>query len=215
MNKLTVFLFTFSISIFSFCNNFKTVCWNLESGKANIDTISAMIDIIQADQKIQIFGFSEVQKDWYDQLLKTCGPEYKGILGTTGKADRLVIIFDSTRFTLISTEQLNEINPGNKVRSPLVAKLKDKSNGNIFNYCVNHRYRSKAEARQKQASQLLAWTKKQNEDVILVGDFNFDWDLDKEEGNKAFKNLTSTKEIKWDQVNFVGLFDFKQIFLLV
>ncbi len=49
------------------------------------------------------------------------------VLGTTGGADKLLIIFDSDKFDLVNSEELHNINVSGTVRAPLVARLKVKS----------------------------------------------------------------------------------------
>ena len=95
--------------------------WNLESG--DIDVVANRIGSMQG---IDIWGFSEVQSHTWIDPIEIAAEEgedadYQSILGSTGGGDRLLIIYDADRFTLVSEEELDHINIGGNVRAPLVA----------------------------------------------------------------------------------------------
>ncbi|MFO1076693.1 MAG: hypothetical protein U1E73_03095 [Planctomycetota bacterium] len=104
------------------------------------------------------------------------------VMGTTGGADRLAIVYDDDRFDLVSSDELHDINfpntiGGFRVRSPLVARLKETATGREFEFMVNHLYRSDSAKRREQGKKLHDWAAVQPVPVIAVGDYNFDWDL--------------------------------------
>ena len=101
------------------------VSFNLESGGADVDRLSAQIRDIE---DIDIWAFSEVDTNWPDELEEAAqddGANFEKVLSDEGAADRLLIVFNADRFKLVGSEELHDINPGRRVRSPLVVHLRD------------------------------------------------------------------------------------------
>lgn len=103
----------------------QVISWNVESGDADPETVSQRI---AGTDGVDLWGLTEVQNaTWADQF--ETGAEdgensnFETILGTTGSADRLLIIYDADRFELLSSFELENINIGGNVRAPLVAHL--------------------------------------------------------------------------------------------
>ncbi len=179
----------------------KVIGWNVESGGARL---SGLTPRISGFDDCDIFGLSEVRNsDWAAAFEKAAEEgqttSYSYVLGTTGGADRLMILFNDERLDFISSRELHWINPEDRVRAPLVAHLRDKQSGTELLFMVNHLYRSRAEKRHLQSGQLNEWASQQALPVIAVGDFNYDWeveggDIDHDEG---YDLLTSGGVFQW------------------
>lgn len=176
------------------------VSWNVESGDANPDTLAKTMQYIQQTYgPIDVWGLSEVSSaTWAVAFKHALGDHYRFELGTTGGADRLCVLYDQTKFALAApSQELNTMNPGGRVRSPLVVTLTHKASADTFLVMVNHLYRSKADARQRQAKMLNQWIQNINQPLIAVGDYNFDYNIAKEKGNKAFGLLIANQHFTW------------------
>lgn len=103
--------------------------FNLESGGANINTLEQQIEDFDG---VDVWGYSEVREVWEDEAADASFVDEPGteghVLGTTGGADRLLIVYDDVRFTLVDSGELANINIGGNVRAPLWARLRDSEN---------------------------------------------------------------------------------------
>ena len=154
--------------------------WNAESGDADPDIVANRIEEIDG---CDIWGICEVlDASWASQFENAAevdeNADFKSILGSTGGADRMQIIYDSDRLELLNDFELHRINVSGTVRSPLIAHFKIKETNIEFLFMINHLYRTKSERRYEQARLLNCWASKQNLPIIAVGDYNFDWDVD-------------------------------------
>ena len=114
---------------------------------------------------------------------------------TTGRADRLAIVFDPERL-----EQLGdhvELTGAGGSRHPLMAKFRIRKSGKEFFFVANHLQRGKEEIRQTQARWLNDWAEKDDSAIVLAGDFNFDVDPATREGNRAYKLFLERDVFKW------------------
>lgn len=152
------------------------VGWNVESGGALQNVVS---DRIAAFQDVDIWALSEVNatdaEDFEFGAEEGEGANYESYLGTTGAADRLLLIWDEDRFDLMTQGQVPEI--GFSARAPLWVALRDTTTGLDFIVMVNHLHRSNDNTRHTQATMLNAWAASQTMPVIALGDYNFDWNL--------------------------------------
>jgi hypothetical protein len=190
--------------------NMTVVSWNAESGGANPDTIAnhANPDTIANHMNlhfgaIDIWGISEVSASWAPTLEAAAeaagGVDYGSVLGTTGGADRLLILYNDERFDLTGTEELEDINIGGYVRAPLVATLLDNESGAQFSVMMNHLYRTNEGARHQQSTMLNQWATTTDATVIALGDYNYDWetvggDADHDLG---YDNLVADGVFEW------------------
>jgi hypothetical protein len=182
--------------------------FNVESGDADPNYIAK--NQIKPLNLGEIWGFSEVQdSSWvqtFEQALEAGNAsDYQSILGRTGKADKLAIVYNSNRLEALDHFELLSINIGGNVRAPLVAHFQLKSNGTEFLFMVNHLYRSRNEIRHEQARLLNRWAKKQTLPIIAVGDYNFDWDVKQGEQkhDKGYDLLTENQVFTWVQPDFI------------
>jgi endonuclease/exonuclease/phosphatase family metal-dependent hydrolase len=175
----------------------RVIAWNVESGGARMETIAARLAELGPHH---LWGLSEVQNPAHAAAyLAAVGPRHASVVGTTGGADRLVILYDSTRLDLLNSVELREMNPTGRARSPLVGHLRDRADGGEFLFMVNHLYRTNDGARHEQARQLGEWGAAQTLPVVSVGDFNFDWsvgdgDLHRDAG---YDLMTSGDAFRW------------------
>ncbi len=177
--------------------------YNVESGGAKAEIVARRIAEIDG---CDLWGLSEVEGDNWVKLFEQAaamgegeGADFDYVLGTTGNADRLAVVYDAKRFEHIETIELSEMNILGRVRAPLVVRLKDRANDMEFLFMVNHLYRSKADGRLQQARLLNAWAQKQTLPIVAVGDYNFDWDV--EVGNAdhdaGYDALTANDAFVW------------------
>lgn len=177
------------------------VSWNVESGGSNPRDISRRV---RSFQGVDLWGFCEVLSDAWAVAFETAAEDgeaadFRHITGTTGRDDRLVIVYNAGRFQEVSHVELHDINPSGRVRAPLVARLRERSTGREFLFMVNHLYRGDNAARHRQALQLNAWARRQTLPVIAVGDYNFDWSVRNGDRNhdRGYDNMTSGSVFNW------------------
>jgi hypothetical protein len=178
------------------------VMWNVESGDADPAWLAR--NVIPRMKGTDLIGLSEVQdQTWTNQidsaLEQSEGTEFGVVFGTTGRSDRLAVIFDQSELKLLGYDELHGINPGNRVRSPLVCRFEHRASGTEFLFCVNHLYRSNDGERHKQARQLNQWGAQQALPIILGGDMNFDWSVatNGRDRDQGFNELTANNVFVW------------------
>jgi len=157
--------------------SFRIAGWNMESGESDDTVLRRQLG---EKQGVHVWGLSEVRDA--DALAEfTRGAEegetgdYTLVLGSTGGADRLAIIYSAERFEFLGQEELFDIQPTSGQRAPLVAHLRGRQTGRDFKFMVNHLARGNAGARLEQARRLNAWAREQRLPVMAVGDYNFDF----------------------------------------
>lgn len=152
------------------------VGWNAESGGADPLVIA---QTLRDTEGVEVWGLSEVLASWEAGLRAAAGEasgrQFESVLGSTGGADRLLVLYDASRFHAVRHFELHHINYERRVRSPLVVELRDRESGLAFLFMVNHLYRSRADQRLEQSRQLREWAAGERLPVIAVGDYNYDW----------------------------------------
>lgn len=163
----------------------RVVGWNMESGDSSPAHLRSQL--AQKDN-VDIWGLSEVANSAALEQFEIGvedgeNADFKAILGTTGRADKLAVLFDTTRFEQVGSKiQLTDIQLGHTgLRAPLILQLRSLETGTEFLFMVNHLKRGGAqnELRLEQAQMLNDWAKQQTLPVIAVGDYNFDYHVDK------------------------------------
>lgn len=182
-------------------NQITIVSWNVESGGS---VPSVIAERIKALQSVDIWGLCEVEDDAAAGVFEQAAEDgesadFVRVVGTTGRADRLEIIYNTNRFQFIGSFELHNINVSGTVRAPLVAHLRKKDTGTEFLFMVNHLFRSRTLSRHQQAQLLNAWAKTQTLPVIAVGDYNFDWAVDSGEAHhdRGFDFMTQDGVFTW------------------
>ena len=97
--------------------------------------------------------------------------------------------------------QLNEYgdNGNLRYRSPLVGHFRDRATGSEFLVTVVHLARGNEGIRRRQASGLRNWAAAQSLPVFAIGDFNFDYNFQRQQGNKAFEMFMQDGVWRWVQ----------------
>jgi endonuclease/exonuclease/phosphatase family metal-dependent hydrolase len=166
--------------------------WNLESGESNPALLRRQLG---TKQGIDIWGLSEVQPDSIEEFERGAeegeNADFDVILGTTAFEDRLAIIYDTTRFEQVGNEEeltFIQLRPG--LRAPLVARFRGRQTGQEFFFMVNHLKRGGAQNvdRIQQARLLNQWARQQTLPVIAVGDYNFDYDVERGDAGVPFRD---------------------------
>ncbi len=196
-----LFLSTISATVVAEDNTLSVVVFNVESGGANIQSIAEKCARMEG---VDILGLSEVESQQWAKAIEAAlemseQQEFSTAWGTTGRQDALCVVYDDSELDLIGMEELHDINPQRRVRSPLVCYFRHTKSGTEFAFCVNHLYRSKDAERHKQAQQLNEWVKSQRVPVIIGGDMNFDWSVanNGQHRDKGFDNLTANGVVEW------------------
>lgn len=184
--------------------NFYAAAWNLESGDSDPVYLAEQI---RQWATIPVWGFSEIENQ--SVLIRMCealntqnsSSNFVGILGNTGRTDRLGVAFDQAQFSYVTAYELPETNIGNTLRASLVVHLREISSGQEFLFVANHLYRGKSSnetRRDLQAAALRDWAAVQELPVIAVGDFNLDCDVDNlKQCNNTYRVLTQNEVFSW------------------
>lgn len=183
---------------------FSVAAWNLESGDSDERFLATQIE---AWKGFDVWGFSEVREGSVLEILGASlnaanpGANYMGIIGTTGRADKLGIVFSSKTLECLGSWQLHEVNVGGTLRAPLVAQFRELATGEEFLFVVNHFYRGRAseeKRRDQQSSIMREWARRQQLPVIAVGDYNFDCQVERMgQCNNSFNVLTEGDVLQW------------------
>ncbi|MFW7381501.1 MAG: endonuclease/exonuclease/phosphatase family protein [Oligoflexus sp.] len=194
---LVVCFFLSSISL----AQIRVASFNLESGGADIDYL--LEDLKTFGRGVHIWGFQEVYSYWYEPIIEGLsqinGEAFQGVLGKSGGGDRLLIAYNPQILELESFEELEWINIQGRVRAPLVASLRIISSGERFKFVNNHLYRSRASDRHQQARLLNEWGRQSSVPIVAVGDYNFDWDLQRKGRDLGYDLLTKDETFQWVQ----------------
>lgn len=174
------------------------VGWNVESGGALQSVVAGRI---AAFDGVDIWGLSEVlavDAEAYEfAAAEGEGADFAFLLGTTGAADRLLLIWDANRFEQTGGGELHDIALGG--RAPLYVQLRNQTTLDEVIVLVNHLHRSNATARRQQAQRLNAWAVQQELPLIALGDFNFDWDIEngEQQHDPGYDELTANGVWQW------------------
>lgn len=196
---LVLIIVMLGLLVFGESNDIRIISWNVQSGEAWTDVIAKQI----ADfQDIDLWGLSEVprkaEKVYIDAAEVGENSGFKGFISEGGRSDRLLIIYNSNRFELIKKIELEKLSFRNRVRPALGGLFIEKKSGKSFYFLVNHLYQRNKKKRHKQSRMLKKWALKNKETpIIMVGDYNYNWDI-KSNGkyhDPGFDILTSV--LKW------------------
>ncbi len=166
----------------------QVLSWNVESDGNDPDVIAKQLAEFSS---YDIVALQEVRPDSCDKYVRALGESRRGINSKSGRSDRLLIVFDSSRLKLIESIEIDEydghrLNDGNH-RSPLIAIFEDQTTSKHFAFVTVHLARGNKTLRTEQAIGLTEWARKSSLPVVAAGDFNFDYDFNKKNGNEGFK----------------------------
>jgi len=169
------------------------VAWNVESGGND--------PLVIAEQMKDFAGFdvialNEVGERNVPAYAASLGENYQAVISTTGRADRLAILYNTNRFEILQATEIHELNNGTH-RSPLYVRLRERESGFEFIFMTNHLARRNEQLRQAQAAGLREWARESNTPIIAAGDFNFDYSFKKQTGNESFRLFMQDNIWKW------------------
>jgi endonuclease/exonuclease/phosphatase family metal-dependent hydrolase len=171
--------------------------------------------------RAQIVALSEVDPkttiDYKQAVADGMGAEVDFVTSASGgyrDSDSLLLVVDAKRFGIEDVFELHRykgvatnfnVTDSNsadygavRARSPLVARLRDKTNGRTFWLIVNHLARGEADLRVDQARALKQWAEDHpDEAVITAGDFNFDYSFEAGKGNAAYDAMVEGGVWQW------------------
>ena len=178
-------------------SSYKILSWNIESDGADAGVICEQLKELNKDDKYDVVALTEVLPVDLSKHRLALGEHYKYIFSKTGFNDRMQILYNESKFSMIRQVDLNKINISKRYRAPMLVHLKDRDTKTQFMVMVNHLARKKAEVRQEQASMLKEWGRDQSLPIIAVGDYNFDYEFETEKGNPAFNNFMQDNIWRW------------------
>ena len=178
------------------------VGFNVESGGADPAIVAS--EVIAAVQGEHAWGLSEVTNEltaltYVDAAADAGGAQFDYVIGTTTWEDLLVLAWDPDRLRMESYEELHAINPHGSGRAPLVGTMTDLDSGTAFLLMVNHLWRTDDDARHEQAALLNAWAREQTLPIVMVGDYNLDWDVPSGGASRdaGYDLLTADGVLEW------------------
>lgn len=157
-------------------NRLDVVGWNVQSGGADPDVIAQRL---RAFNGVDLWALAEVGADdaelYRAAVADGEGAPYAMLLGESGGGDRLLLLYDADRFTLVRAVEMLEHTAQAGARAPLFAHLVDGVSGAEFLFMVNHLPFEEASTRTWQAQQLNQWARTQSLPIIAAGDYNLRW----------------------------------------
>lgn len=172
----------------------KILSWNVESDGANPQVIAKHL---QEFKGYDIYALTEVLPEAFGEFARAVGSDFDSIESRSGNSDRMQILYNQKKFELVRQLELDKINYLGRYRSPLVIHLRDKKNQAEVLVMVNHLARGKAEVRNEQAKQLVAWARDQNLPILAVGDYNYDYVFADKNGNQGFREMLRDNVWTW------------------
>lgn len=180
--------------------DFQILSWNVESDK---DTDPRLISKQLSEYgNIDFFALSEVDRkqSWkYFQAINT-NKQFSYVVSNSGTSDKQQIIYNKKRFELLELRELMNMTFGNPhLRGALIGLFQERETKTKFHIMLNHLYRSNAGKRHEQSEIIYKWVKQQDLPIIAVGDYNYDWDIERgqDKHDKGFDILTKDKLLKW------------------
>lgn len=158
----------------------RCISWNVESGGADPAVIAKQLGELP---QVDIYALQEVDErdaNRYGQAIRQAhGNSFRYFASWTGRNDRLLVAFDSSKLKLREWREIfdyNDIEVNDwRHRSPLVCQFKDLANGKDFYFVTVHLARGDEKLRNSQAKALVEWADDIELPVIAMGDFNLDF----------------------------------------
>ena len=186
----------------------RILTWNIESGGNEPAVIAKQLGELGS---YDVFALTEVNslhagryRDAIQQAVSMKhSSNYQSVLSSSGGENRMLLLFDLERLHLIDCYELvahdgirmNTVQL--EYRTPLVARFRQRANGQEFLVVLVHLARGREEVRQMQATGLRTWATAQVLPVFAVGDFNFDFDFASQKGNRSFEIFLAGEVWKW------------------
>lgn len=171
-------------------SDLKILSWNIESDGNSPEVIAKHLKTFNGHS---IVALQEVRPENESRYTTALGATKKSLISKSGRSDRLMIVYDTSRLELMSfsepsSYQDHRLNDGNH-RSPLIAVFRDQITGKEFTFLTVHLARGKAKFRNEQAMGLREFARNSGMPMIAAGDFNFDYDFRTSKGNSAFVEM--------------------------
>ena len=174
--------------------SFVLVSWNIQSSQSAPDTIAQQMALFDG---VDIWVLQEVnaKETGYYRAGAEDGEaaSFGMVMSSAGDGNHLLTLYDLSRFILIATHELADINTTGNVRPALVLHLMDIETGAEFLLVNNHLYSSKPDQRAIQATLLRKWADDQSLPAITAGDFNFEPTA----SDPAYLNMTIGDAWSW------------------
>lgn len=176
------------------------VGWNVQSGGADPEVIAQRL---RAFAGVDLWALAEVGADDADLYRQAVadgeGASFDVQLGSTGGGDRLLLLYNADRFSLLGATEMLDHTVQAGARAPLFAHLVDAVSGAEFLFMVNHLPYEESATRAWQAQQLNQWARAQSLPVVAAGDYNLRWSVQNGEQNHdaAYDMLTADGVWRW------------------
>lgn len=180
--------------------DFSVLAWNVESDGSNPHVIASQLKELSGHT---VYALSEVDGKHFETYRRALGESFQSFNGTHKDNDFLQMIFDSRRLELLQWTEMDEFQgiqlnqPDRAMRSPLLARFRDRQDGQEYQIVANHLARGNAESRARQARGLREWGRNQELPTIAIGDFNFDYDFRTRQGNASFVEFMRDDVWSW------------------
>ena len=147
-----------------------------------------------------LWGLSEVHPRDFEAYRAAIGRDHAIVQGTTGRSDRLAIVYDPRGLALVGPPV--ELSGAGGSRHPLLARFRIAGTRHEMHVVAVHLQRGNAETRQAQARWLNRWAAglaaaEAPAPILLLGDFNFDVDPRTEAGNRAHDLFRAGDAFRW------------------
>jgi endonuclease/exonuclease/phosphatase family metal-dependent hydrolase len=154
--------------------------WNIESGGTEEASIAARMNEIAAVYDVALWALSEVPADAARELFPKLEriDDYTVYMSELRGNDRLAFLIDNSVFQLLELTELREVALVT-MRPAFAAELLHRPSGREILIILVHLARSPNYMRYAQSRALRIWAaRKYRRPVFIVGDFNYDWDID-------------------------------------
>ena len=174
--------------------SFVLVTWNIQSPQSDPDTIAEQMALFDG---VDIWVLQEVNKKetGYYRAGAEDGEDasFGMVMSSAGDGNHLLTLYDLSRFILMGSSELAQVNTTGNARPALVLHLMDIDTEAEFLVVNNHLYSSRANERVIQAMLLNDWTNEQTLPAITAGDFNFE----PKATDLGFVNMTIDEAWSW------------------
>ena len=174
------------------------VSYNVESDS---DTSADVVSQDIADIPVShLWALAEVNAGDFGAYREAVGQEYAILQGTTGRSDRLAIVYDPRVLTVLGDAV--KLSDAGGSRHPFMARFRAADSDAELVVVANHLQRGNAQTRQAQAQWLNGWAASITDvetppAVVLLGGFNFDVEPDNETDNRAYDLFLEGDVFHW------------------
>jgi endonuclease/exonuclease/phosphatase family metal-dependent hydrolase/uncharacterized protein YraI len=155
--------------------SFVLTSWNIQSSQSDPGTIAEQMALFDG---VDIWVLQEVnaKETGYYRAGAEDGEDasFGMVMSSAGDGNHLLTLYDLSRFILMGSSELAQVNTTGNARPAQVLHLMDIDTEAEFLVVNNHLYSSRANERIIQAVLLNDWTNEQTLPSITAGDFNFE-----------------------------------------